>query len=136
MANTTVVRNIEGFTDQWYNIVLEYDFANDAGATGTLSMGTFKQKTLIRKGYAFIETACTSGGSATVVLGASAADPNGILDASDGAVANLTDNAVVFTASTSDNLVVPADETFDMTIGTAALTAGKIKVHLECINVE
>jgi len=136
MANAAAYKTFGGWTDQPYTVVLEYDFANDTGAQATYSLGKFDHKTLVRKGLAFVETACTSAGSATVAIGASTADPDGILDASDGAVANLTDNAVVFTASTSDNLVVAADETLDLIIATADLTAGKIKVILECINVE
>lgn len=135
MANAAAFKNFQGYTDQPYTVVLEYDFANDTGAAATYSLGKFKHKTLMLHGKAFVETACTSAGSATVKIGTSTADDDAICDTTSGAVANLTDNAVLVETA-SENLVVAADETLDLVIGTAALTAGKIKVILECINVE
>ena len=136
MANTADYKEINGWGKQAYQVVLEYDFDNDAGAKGTLVMGKFLQKTLIRKGVVHCVAAGTSGGSATVVFGTVTGDPNGILDATDGAVANLTLGATVFTATTSDNLLVAANETLDMTIATDTLTAGKFWVILECYQVD
>jgi len=135
MANAAAYKAFKGWTDKPYTEVLEYDFANDGGAASTISLGKFEHKTLVLRGKVFVETACTSGGSATVIVGASTADVDAFLDATSGAVANLVDDLVAV-ESTSENLVVAEDETLDLTIGTAALTAGKIKVILECMNVE
>ena len=135
MANAAAYKEFQGYTDIPYTVVLEYNFANDTGAAATYSLGKFKHKTLVREGRVFVETACTSDGSATVIVGASTTDTDAFMDATSGAVANLVDN-LVHSETASSDLVVAADETLDLTIGTAALTAGKIKVILECINVE
>jgi len=127
-------KDIEGWGEQRFTQVFEYNFANDTGAAATYNLGTFKHKTLVLQGTCFVETACTSAGSATVAIGTSTADTDAFMDATSGAVANLIDDFVhVETAST--RLVVAADETLDLTIATAALTAGKIKVILECVRV-
>jgi len=135
MANAAAYKEFEGWTGKKYTEVFEYDFANDTGAQGTYSLGKFGHKTLVRNGVVFVETACTSAGSATVAVGTSTADDDAFLDATSGAVANLVDDAVLV-ETTGTNLVVAADETLDLVIATADLTAGKIKVILECINVE
>jgi len=134
MANAAAYKEFKGWGTQPYTEIFEYDFSNDTGATGTYSLGKFDQKTLVRNGVVYIETACTSAGSATVAVGTSTADPDAFLDATSGAVANLTVSSV-HTETTGTNLVVAADETLDLVIAAAALTAGKVKVILECIKV-
>lgn len=111
----------------------EYDFSNDAGAVGTVTLGDCDQKMLITQAIVFVETACTSGGSATVIIGPSS-NTDAFLDITSGAVGNLTDNATVI-ETTGIGSVVESTETFVMTIATAALTAGKIKVYLKYRNV-
>ena len=135
MANAAAYMEVEGYTNQVYSAVLEYDFAKDGGAQGTFSLGKMTHKCVILRGRVFVETACTSAGSATVIVGASTADVDAFIDATSGAVANLVDNAT-FVETASEGLVVAANETIDLTIGTADLTAGKIKVFIEAINVE
>ena len=135
MANAAAYKEINGWTEKPYTEVFEYNFANDGGTAATYSLGKFLHKTLMLNARAFVETACTSAGSATVIIGASTADVDAILDATSGAVASLIDNAALTEAAAS-NLVIAANETLDLTIGTAALTAGKIKVIAEFINVE
>jgi len=115
--------------------ILEYDFANDTGAQGTYWLGKFPHKCLVRNAIVFVETACTSGGSATVQIGTSTADVDGFMDTTSGAVANLIDNAVI-TETAGTNLVVAADEYIQLVIGTADLTAGKIKVIVEWIEID
>ena len=134
MANTADYKHIEGYTDQVYSKVFEYDFANDTGAQGTYVMGLFKHKAIVLRSKVFVETACGSVGSATVAIGTSVADPDAFMDATSGAVASLIDD-FLHVESTSENLVVAADETLDLIIATADLNAGKIKVILECLNV-
>jgi hypothetical protein len=134
MANASAHSRIEGFTDKQITWVGEYDFANDTGAAATYSLGTFGHKMLVLSGVAYVETGCTSSGSATVIIGASTADVDAVLDVTSGAVANLT-VGTTHTETAAVNLVVASGETLDLTIATAALTAGKIKVILECIKV-
>ncbi len=136
MANTVVAdhKDIEGWTNERFTVVLEYDFANDGGATATFDLGAFKHKTLVLQGAVFVETVCTSGGSATVAVGTSTADPDAFMDITSGAVAALVDD-FVHTETAGTRLVVAANETCILAIATAALTAGKIKVILECIKV-
>lgn len=135
MANAAAYKEVNGWTDRPYTEVFEYNFANDGGTAATYSLGKFLHKTLMLNARAFVETACTSGGSATVIIGASTADVDAILDATSGAVDNLTDDTV-HTETAAENLVIAADETLDLTIDVAPLTAGKIKVIAEFINVE
>ena len=113
---------------------LEYDFSKDTGAQGTYWLGKFQHKALIKSAVVFVETACTSGGSATVAVGTTTADPDGFLDATSGAVANLIDDAAL-TETTAANLVVAANEYVIFVIGGADLTAGKVKVIIEWVEV-
>jgi hypothetical protein len=135
MANAAKFRDLAGFSEHNYNVAAEYDFDNDTGAQGTFSLAKFHRKTLVRSGIVFVETQCTSGGAATVIVGTSVADDDAFMDIASGAVGNLVDDFIV-AETTGVNLVVAADETLDLTIATADLTAGKIKVYLDCINVD
>lgn len=110
-------------------VKLTYDFAEDGGATAdTVKLATIGTGIIITKCTVHVETACTSGGSATVQIGPTTADADGILAAT--AVASLTANHVVQTAA-AQGLYVAADDTIDVVVATAALTAGKINVYLE-----
>lgn len=112
------------------HVVLEYDFANDGGTAQAYDLGIFKQKCVIKGAYAHVVTACTSGGSATVKIGTTD-DDDGILDTTSGAVANLIADAVLFETNGASGLFVDANDEIILTVGTAALTAGKIHVHLD-----
>lgn len=120
-----------------------YDFAVDAGSVGEIFLSAKSGKTgipvgaIITKVTAKVVTAFTSGGSATLAWGND--------DDADGysgtaiAVASLTDNAVfngwdngaaLMWDDTNDHAIwVPVldadDGDFSVTIGTAAMTAGK-----------
>jgi hypothetical protein len=80
---------------------------------------------VITDAFLHVETAGTSGGSATVIVGQTS-DTDSIIESV--AVASLTADSVHslaakrFTASGENNLL--------MTIGTAALTAGKFHLHV------
>lgn len=133
--------NANTFTTQgavWSNergfMRLTYDFAADGGATtSTYRLAAITGKMLITEAVVQVETACTSGGSAVVTIGAETADPDGFLDATSGAVANLIDDfTVVETAGQS--LVVDTGDYITLEIATAALTAGKINVFVSFYN--
>jgi len=119
--------NEEGF------MVLEYDFANDGGAVGTIELADVDQKMIITQAIVKVDTACTSAGLATVAIGSSAGDPDAFMTITSGAKANLIADYTNI-QSTGPGLVVAASETIDLIIGTAALTAGKIKVYLKYVN--
>lgn len=126
-----------------------YDFAVDGGATGAISLHAKDNKSVIPVGAiiqrvtAKVVTACTSGGSATVIWG-NGDDADGYSGATV-AVATLADNyvangyendAALLWDTTNDypkyvNVSTAADGQFIMTIATAALTAGKIVFLVE-----
>lgn len=113
-----------------------YDFSVDGGAVSTIDLSAkankepLPDKAFVKNAYAQVVTACTSGGAATVSFGNSS-DVNVYSNNTTIAVAALTansahDGAVAFFVASAANL---RDVT--MTIGTAALTAGKIVLVVE-----
>jgi hypothetical protein len=111
-----------------------YDFSVDAGATGVLDLFTAGEAIVITGFHATVMTTCTSGGSATVIAGISGGDTDIFMNATQGAVASL---AAAYTAvppaveGTPNVLPLPvalaSGGKIIQTIGTATLTAGKIK---------
>lgn len=128
MATVSDYKGNEYYLSKGTNHVeVVYDFAVDGGATGALDLIKFKEAVVIEQFYVKVNTACTSGGSATVIVGTVGGDTDALLDATDGAVANLTLGAALEgDLATSVAHKVAADGVIAMTIGTAALTAGKI----------
>ena len=111
-----------------------YDFSTDGGATGNYRLGQLFDNTVITKAWYEVITDTTSGGSATIALGVVSDDANGIITATayDDAIfdagwhdATPDGTATNFTTQTT------AIRDVVLTIGTAALTAGKIKVFWE-----
>jgi hypothetical protein len=137
------------FKNQMHVQEYVYDFAVDGGAVGAIDLSAKAGMNLIPTGAvvqhvgAKVITACTSGGSATVAWGPSA-DADGYSGAAK-AVASLTANAAFNEAMGAGALLwddtndaalyqVVTGSTyadFKMTIGTAALTAGKIAFWVE-----
>lgn len=115
------------FTNALEYVRVTYDFAKDAGATGALDLFTADGDLVIAYAHLVVKTAATSGGSATLIWGITG-DTNRFADATAGAVANLTAAAVIAPAAAD---LVPiklaSGDKVLMTIGTAALTAGKIE---------
>jgi len=125
-----------GFSNQVQFVKLTYNFANDAGAfADAVKIGTTDGKILVLNGYVHVETACTSGGSATVIVGIAGGDTDAFLDVTSGAVANLTDDAVL-SETTGQGIVLASGAAIHLDIGTADLTAGKINVILQYINID
>jgi len=111
----------------------EYDFASDGGAVGTISLrgDRLPNDAVVNDGMVHVNTALTSGGSATIALH--------ILNAADvlaaTAVASFSANALldvvpVSTAATSIR-ATSGGLGLTMTIAAAALTAGKFTVAVE-----
>lgn len=115
---------------------IEYDFAEDGGATGSLDVMTADGDLIIESVHTRVLTACTSTGSATLALGATGALAK-FLTATQGAVANLTKDAVLFPldASLADDTTwaaifpskLASGDKIIQAIATEAFTAGKVQ---------
>lgn len=116
------------------NAKMTYDFAVDGGAISTIipaTSPTIPIKAIVLGGTIDITTTLTSGGSATISLGLSAGgSATSFLGAT--AVASWTAGQLaltpVFTAATFVKLTAAGRP--QLTIATAALTAGKFDVNL------
>ena len=115
------------FTGPLEVVEVEYDFAKDGGATGALDLIKMKQAMVLVDCYAKVDAAATSDGSATLIWGVKGGDTDACLGTTAGAVANLTLGAVIKGDSAGKQIKLAADSVLEMTIGTAALTAGKIR---------
>lgn len=125
MATLNKYKEHAQFSKSQEIVEVEYDFAKDAGATGALDILKVKQACVLIDAYFKVDTAFTSGGSATLIWGVKAGDTDACLDATSGAVANLTIGAVIPGESACKQIKLAADDILEMTIGTAAMTAGK-----------
>lgn len=132
MANASAYRVLGEF---WANdkqpetYKLTYNFANDTGAQGTYTLGKVIDKCIVLGAVVQVETACTSGASATVKIGTSSGDDDAFCTVTSGAVANLADDFTV-RETAGQKLVIAENENINLVIGTADLTAGKINVYL------
>jgi hypothetical protein len=124
------------FSDEVQTIRARYSFSADGGATGALDLFQAVSACVVVGFYAVVQTTATSGGSATVKVGVTGDDDH-FVKTTEGAVANLTANALFsakpeLTEGTPNTIamMVPvrlaAGDSVLMTIGTAALTAGVI----------
>lgn len=120
-----------------------YDFSVDGGAVSTITLSSKANKApipvgaIVKNTTVWVETACTSGGSATVSVGLGT-DVDGLVTAT--AVASLTANAVIVgdgalavPASVATYVTSAANGAVTASIAVAALTAGKISVSVEYI---
>lgn len=110
----------------------QYDFSVSGGATGAYNLlpetELIPAKAVITAVYFDTVTAPTSGGSATIALGVNTTtDLKGAT--AYGSFSGITAGIPVSSAATS--VKVTAASNLVMTIGTAALTAGKINVFVE-----
>lgn len=125
-----------GFSNEKQFVKLTYNFANDAGAfADAVKIGTTDGKILVTASFVHVETLCASLGSATVIVGVAGGDTDAFLDLTSGALANLVDDAVL-NETTGQGIVVASGADIHLDIGTADLTAGKINVILEYINID
>lgn len=135
MANVTcdTYRIIDrGYDNERQHQKLTYDFSQDGGSTSdTYRMAIVNGKILITEAILQVETAFTSGGSGTVTAGAETADADAFGAAI--AVATLVDDYAIDTAA-GQSLTVGAADYLSLTVGTAALTAGKLHIYLSYFN--
>lgn len=124
----------------------EYDFAVSGGAVGAISLvnkgnNDLESGMIIKDFTVNVETGLTSSGSATVIFG-NAGDDDGYAvdffgDAATGAVINRGDRAgALVWDDTNDHPIhykidSSANATPKIKVGTAALTAGKLKVYFK-----
>lgn len=116
------------FKNDVQQVRVKYDFSVDGGATGALDLFTASVDVILKSFYAIVKTAATSGGSATLSVGVTGS-ATAFVDATAGAVANLTANAVLGAAIAPRRL--PAGSKVLQTIGTAALLTGVVEYVIE-----
>jgi hypothetical protein len=124
MATVNKYREHRQFTGPVEMVEVEYDFAKDGGATGALDILKVKEACVLVDAFLKVDTAFTSGGSATLIWGRTG-DTDACLSVTNGAVANLTLGAVLAGDAACKQVKMAADDKILMTIGTAAMTAGK-----------
>lgn len=115
-----------------------YDFSVLGGATGDIALlddlgqpAVLPKGAIVRRVLAYVVTAVTSGGSATVALkAASTADLMAATAKASLSAAALVDGTPVGSAATAVGPLA-ADTTVKATVGTAALTAGKIVYFID-----
>lgn len=129
MAALTKHKSHSQFSGSLEVVEVEYDFANDGGSTGAKDIVTFPSAMVIIDAWTKIDTAVV-GTSSTLIWGVKGGDTDACLDATSGAEANLTIGAVIPGESACKNLKLAAGAIMEMTIGTAALTAGKVRFCL------
>ena len=106
-----------------------YDFSNDAGAVGTLSFGRMlPEGAVVTRVFSDEQTALTSGGSATLTLKAGSTSLTGAIAFDTGFTATVESQAL---ASSATAIKLSALSELKLTIGTAALTAGKVRFFVE-----
>lgn len=105
----------------------QYDFDLDGGAIGNFDLLTLPDDFVVIHADVFVETALTSGGAVTVEFG-NVADPDGYVADIGAASAGLVAGAGALLSG--KHLVLAADDKVTMAVGTAALTAGKLKVKV------
>lgn len=134
LTSTNLKKFGDVFSGERFDKKLTYDFSVDAGAAAdAIRIGQAAGKCIITEAYVHVETACTSGGSATVAIGVEGGDVDAFLDITSGAVANLTDDAVL-SETTGQGIVMAADAYVLFDIATADLTAGKVNLYLSGYN--
>lgn len=108
-----------------------YDFSKDTGAIGQYPIFKAAKACQIRLCRIVVDTAFTSGGSATLGVG-KAADLAGVVAAT--AVASLTLAAVIQGAAPDASHVLAADDIVYADIATATMTAGKCRFIFEILS--
>lgn len=114
-----------------------YDFAVDGGAVGdiTLRGDTIPSGAIVTDVLIHVDTALTSGGSATVALKAESAADLNAADAISGAPWSTTGAKRGDLTATTAPVATTAARAIKATVGTAALTAGKFSVYVSFLEI-
>lgn len=142
MSEAVKEKRVKQATIDRVEVVREYlyDFDVDGGAAGAISLkgahgsaSTLPAGTIITDCVTKCVTALTSGGGATVALGitGSATGIEGATAYSDGSYSAA--NAMDRKTPSAPLLVSTADSAVLLTIATAALTAGKVRVFVKML---
>lgn len=111
-----------------------YDFAKDGGAVGFIDLADAMKLpagAMILGGYYLVDTAMTSGGSATVAIGDAASGARYLAATAYNNSAFDAGDLAAFAIGVPLNVDSANKGKFGITIATAALTAGKLKFVLE-----
>lgn len=128
MAAATNAKTAGGtFTGKIETLEVTYDFANDGGAAGVLDLLTADKDCMVRVAGK-VKTGVTSGGAATLEVGKSGATATAIAQ-----VAKTAADAVGEILQPAGWMYLASGEKLIQTIGTAALTAGKIVYLIEVV---
>lgn len=116
-----------------------YSFAVDGGVASTISLGeTLPDNAVVVRGYYFVSTALTSGGSATIALSIASDDVAGLLAAAAIATAGSAGWHECIQTGTAANFseACTAERAIQIVIGTADLTAGVLTLFLEYVIID
>ncbi|EKU98033.1 hypothetical protein Lepto7375DRAFT_7292 [Leptolyngbya sp. PCC 7375] len=133
MANNDNLQNVyipkSSITDELGGCIADiYDFSIHGGAVGTLTLpAEIPDNAIITDAYVDVLVDLTSGGSATVAIGLNTTTD--ILAAT--AIASVT--GVVVAKQGADAFKLTADRKLQVTIATAALTAGKMAIYVKWV---
>jgi len=126
-----------------------YDFAVSGGAVSSITLtsnfGSIVEGMIIKRAYILVDTALASAGSPTLTIGntgdkdgyfadivALAGAANAVINSGSVAGALLwddtNDHEIYYRVDSTAN-----NQDLVVTIGTAALTAGKLDIYLECV---
>lgn len=115
-----------------------YDFAVDGGAVGDIALrgdSVIPSGAIITDVLIHVDTALTSGGSATVAIKSEGAADLNAADAISGAPWSTTGAKRGDLTATTAPVKTTAARTVTATVGTAALTAGKFSVYVSYLEI-
>ena len=132
-----------------FTLGYEYDFGVDGGATSTIPLRQFAGNAIdgsiwVTNAYCIVDTAITSGGTPTITFG-NTTDADGyainslalLQGANLGFKTGQVAGALIWDDTNDVGIMykplIADDFDTSITIGTAALTAGKLRFFLECI---
>ena len=123
-----------GYSNEESFVALTYDATRDSKLfADTVRLAQVNKKIAFTKAVLVVEDAFTSGGAATVKIGAESADDDAFL--ADTAVGTLAADYVLKEAA-GQLLVVDAGDYITLDVSTADLTAGRCKLYLYWVNVQ
>jgi len=108
-----------------------YDFSVDGGATGTYDLMEASADIVVTKVHAYVRTAVTSAGAATVEIGYTG-DTDAIVTAKLQAALTIGAHLPEDGAAT-ESFKIASGNKISLTIAVAALTAGKIEVMVQYV---
>lgn len=131
-----------------FKVKYDYDFSVSGGAVSSITLSSdinsLGEGVIVKRVMVVTKTALASAGSPTVTLG-NTGDTDGYLADfyalanAAGAVINSSEvaGALIWDDTNDHEVWYPIDSTANnqnlvLTIGTAALTAGKLEIYLEC----